>query len=174
MSSSDEIKDLLDEWLGGFDELDPDDVADGCIDPLAIDPKAFGNWKRRRKLKLPNGQVERVFENTVVRRNALVIDNDVRGWLVDSNHPHAFVLKTDPTNAPCGLLCVVTDLKCFRSNGHASDWHKDYLAFPHGFYEEMEGVFEVAGMTEDQARAALISLGFEEDPAFTNFMSKHL
>jgi hypothetical protein len=154
---SQEIKEILDEWL----EENLEDIAMYTDEDLE---KSLGKWKRLSKKKNADGEWERVFSNTYLNKKMLVVDESIKGFLADGQY--VFDINSS------GRIAV-SDYECFKKNGHMSDWHlSGFVVFPDFVDEEMEGYF----CTEKDisiTKKAFLDFGFVEDEKFSQFMSSY-
>lgn len=165
--NSDEIKESLDEWLSEIAECNH------SMEDIDVD-STLGKWKRISKKKDPNGSTHRIFLNTKLNKQVLVIDDEIKGFLVDGDY--AFYLYTRPNDHFSDIFsCYVfiNDLTYFRKHKVLNDWHLGWMIHMPDYLSEVCEAEFGSSKSLDETKKDLLQMGFVEDEKFSQFMSHH-
>ncbi len=155
--SSEELKELLDEWLEEF-------FVDASGNQLE---KALGNWKRLSKKKNVNKEEVRIFENKFLNKRVMTVNDEIKGFFADQNY--VFHISNKSKN---GLFWIfISDLQYFKSTGNQSDWSLESLViYPSSIGEETEGCFSTKE-NPTKVKQELLDMGFIEDIEYSHLIS---
>ena len=152
---NEQVKESLDAWMeNGLEEF-------GTYNPEDVE-KAMGKWQKFSEVQDEEGNFQQVFVNTYLNKKVLVIEDEVMGFLADSN----YVFNIHQSGE-----IMVSDYDYFKQNGYASDWAlTGFVVLPYFVTEIANGSFS---SEEDvlETRKAFIELGFIEDQNFSDFVN---
>lgn len=127
-----------------------------------------GEFKRVKKYKDEQGQVVRLFEHKPSDTLLKVVEKDYldvsfANALVGKNYLFAFCENETYGEEEGFLGFAVVEKNFFKENNCLDSVHFTTTHdMPEYFDEEMESVFAVEGMSKEQIRKELLSLGFTE------------